>query len=308
MNDKKNGNSLKTVSVIIPTYYRHSELENLFKCLENQTITPLEIIVVDQTPQSDRPPGFYNKYKKSLPLRVINIDLPSSTISRNTGANFAKGDILCFFDDKIIGEPNLIESHLQVLEEENVDVVHGAIFHPDRCNGKLPDKFSWMNQREILDPAMIFMISANSVWKGMTLGVCTANMCIKRDLYLQVGGMDEKMSGRYDDIEFAYRLYRAGAKMFFSPKPVIRNKRVYFGGAYTKKVGIWSRLFKPDPHPNYLYFHMKHLPGWSTTQLILKPICETYGHPVSWLKRPWKLILTPIRVGRSVTISRRMLR
>ena len=121
------------------------------------------------------------------------------------------------------------------------------------------------------------------------------------------GGLDEIVSGRFDDYEFSYRLYRAGAKMFFSPKPLIRNKRIHKGGAYTNMPGFWGKVFRPIPHPNYLYFHMKHLPGWPTTQLILKPIVEVYWPSIDWVRRPWKLVVTPFRVARAVWLSRAML-
>jgi hypothetical protein len=52
---------------------------------------------------------------------------------------------------------------------------------------------------------------------------------------------------------------------------------------------------------------MKHLPGWSTTQLVLKTLFEVYIPSVYWLKHPWNLILTPFRVIRSIAISRKML-
>ena len=92
------------VSVIIPTYYRYADLPNLLKCLSVQSFKPFEILIVDQTPLEDRPKGFYDQYNDILPIRVINLENPSSTESRNTGAKMARGEILCFFDDKIIPE------------------------------------------------------------------------------------------------------------------------------------------------------------------------------------------------------------
>ena len=217
----------------------------------------------------DRPANFYEKYKKTLLLKIINLKTPSSTRSCNEGARVAKGDVLCFLDDKVVGDETLIEEHLMVMEEEKVDVVHGAIFHPDRYGEVLSNEFSWKCYQEDLDPVMIFMISANCKWQGMTIGVYTANMSVKKETYWQVDGMDEKISGQYNDVEFAYRLFRAGAKMFYSSRPLIRNKRVCFGGAYTKNLLLLTR-FRPTPHSNCLYFHMKHLSGWTYNTATVK--------------------------------------
>jgi len=206
-------------------------------------------------------------------------------------------------DDKIQGDEHLLQAHLDVLADRRADVVHGAVIIRRE---QLAETFAWGTQIRSLDPAMIFMISANCRWEGMTLGVSTANMSIRREAYWRVGGMDEVISGRYDDIEFAYRLYRSGATMYFSHLPVVRNRRLTWGGAYHPEAWF-QRMWRPRPHPNYLYFHRKHLPGWSTRQLILKQLIDVYWPSRQWLRRPWILVLTPVKVLRSVLISRRLL-
>lgn len=193
------------------------------------------------------------------------------------------------------------------MAQENVDVVHGAIHHPDRRGPQLPKKFPWENQKKDLDPVMLFMISANSQWSGMALGVSTANVSIKREWLEKVGGFDEKMSGRWDDIEFSYRLFRAGAKMYFSPLPLAHNKRVGYGGNYTHRRSVVDRLFKPAILPNKLYVYMKHFPGWMAKQLILQKLFEVYIPSQLWLTRPWNILLTPIKLLRSILIARKML-
>jgi len=294
------------ISVIIPTYYRYVDLPNLLNCLKVQTIKPFEIIVVDQTPLEDRPKGFYDQYKDILPLTVIYLKNPSSTESRNTGAKIASGEILCFFDDKIIANEKLIENHILVMEEENVDVVAGAVFHPSR-HKELPENFSWLPQLRNLDPVKIFIISANSQWEGMTIGCNSANFCIKRDVFWRIDGFDEVIDFAFEDYDFSYRLFRSGAKVFFSPKPVAKNKRVHYGGGHHRKRGLFYKLFRPFPDPNYLYIHMKHFPGWTTYQLLFKVIFEVYWPSVYWLKHPWNLLLTPIRIFRAYRISRKLL-
>lgn len=299
--------NFNTISVIIPTYYRHVELPNILECLGEQTLKPIEIIIVDQTPIKDIPKNFYEKYYDKLPLKVITSNIPSSTVSRNIGAKKAKGEFLCFFDDKVVGDKKLIETHLKVIIGENVDVVHGATIHKDIHGESLPDKPIWEKDIKILDPALIFLISANYQWEGMAIGLNTANMMIRKKTFAKVNGLDENMTGRYDDVDFGYRLFRSGAKIFFSPKPLIINKRIHHGGAYTKKLSIINRLFRPLPHPNYLYFHMKHLPGWSTNQLILKEIFYIYFPSVLWITNPWLLLVTPFRIMRSLYLSKKMI-
>ena len=178
-------NTNNKLSVIIPTYYRHKELPNILCCLENQTYAPEEIIIVDQTPLDEVPLGFYEAYQDRLPLKVIMLDTPSSTISRNLGAKKAKGDLFCFFDDKIEGNEDLIESHVKVMFEQNVDVVHGATIHSKLHGSRLPGVPLWGKEIKNFDPALIFLISPNYQWSGMAIGLNTANMCIKKEAFLK---------------------------------------------------------------------------------------------------------------------------
>lgn len=40
------------VSVVIPTHYRSKDLSELFESLLRQTVKPIEVIVVDDTPSN----------------------------------------------------------------------------------------------------------------------------------------------------------------------------------------------------------------------------------------------------------------
>ena len=51
-----------SVSVIIPTYYRYKYISDLLEMLSQQTFNDFEVIVPDQTPESDRPHDFYKKF------------------------------------------------------------------------------------------------------------------------------------------------------------------------------------------------------------------------------------------------------
>ena len=75
----------------------------------------------------------------------------------------------------------------------------------------------------------------------------------------------------------------------------------------TQKNNFLEKIFHPVPHPNYLYFHMKHLPGWSTTQLLLKSLFQVYIPSITWLTHPWMLALTPFRILNSYFISKKMI-
>ena len=87
------------LSVIIHTYYRYDHLKKVLEILAKQTVRPLEIIISDQTPISDRPEGFYKNFS-SLPLKIINLEEPSHAPAQNIGAKASKGEFLLFLELK----------------------------------------------------------------------------------------------------------------------------------------------------------------------------------------------------------------
>lgn len=109
------------VSVVIPTYDRAEDLCNLLINIKKQSVKPIEVIVVDDTPSSVIE-VLCNKMRTRLNesdiklLYVRNLKEPSSATARNMGAKVAKGDIILFFDSDVVPIENYIKSILEVFE------------------------------------------------------------------------------------------------------------------------------------------------------------------------------------------------
>jgi GT2 family glycosyltransferase len=102
------------ISVIVPTYSRPHDLPDLLNSLLNQSVRPLEIIVVDDTPSpciknlcADYETRCNNA--KIILRYVKNPRERSSAIARNFGAKIAKGDLLMFLDDDVVIPSDYIE-------------------------------------------------------------------------------------------------------------------------------------------------------------------------------------------------------
>lgn len=90
------------LSVVIPTYGRPKDVQNLLHCIKRQSVKPLEVIVVGDTPSSVVEvlcEQMRSQLKESgiELLYLRNPKEPSITIARNIGAKVAKGDIILFF-------------------------------------------------------------------------------------------------------------------------------------------------------------------------------------------------------------------
>ena len=111
------------VSVVIPTYFRAHDLSELLDSILKQTVKPLEVIIVDDTP-NDSIRMLCQEYEKAfskLNISLIYIKNPrgrSSAIARNVGAERARGDIIMFLDSDVILMPNYIEEILRIFNEK----------------------------------------------------------------------------------------------------------------------------------------------------------------------------------------------
>lgn len=112
------------VSVVVPTYYRAGELCDLFESLLKQTSKPLEVIIVDDTPNTtvyELCTLYKDRFKKNgVSLNYVrNPRDRSSAIARNVGAEVAKGDIVTFLDSDVVLFPDYIEKILEVFREHS---------------------------------------------------------------------------------------------------------------------------------------------------------------------------------------------
>lgn len=108
------GNDMQA-AIIIPTYNRVKELEESLDSIIIQTTIPKEIIMVDDSDNAEIENLVgHRKYEfkeKDILLRYIrNEKQRSSAIARNIGIENATGDILYFFDDDVILEPDFLQT------------------------------------------------------------------------------------------------------------------------------------------------------------------------------------------------------
>lgn len=158
------------VTVLIPTLNRYPYLRVVLSNLRAQTVRPLEIILVDQTPMEKRETTIAAEFA-DLPIRVIYQDEPGQCASRNAGLKVSKGDYVLFIDDDDELTPTLIEEHLRNLHRFDADVSSGvatevgtAPLDADRRYVRASDVFPTNNtltRREVLTRSGLFDLAFN---------------------------------------------------------------------------------------------------------------------------------------------------
>ena len=178
------------VTVLIPTLNRYSYLQALLEQLRRQTVPPLEIIIVDQTPSDRRPPGLYEAFR-DLPLNVIHQAEPGQCTSRNAGLQASRGDFILFLDDDDEIPADLIENHLSTLAEFGAEVSCGVA--EELGAGSMPPDFRFLRASDVFP---------------------TNNTLIQRTVLRRSGLFDLAYNRRSRaDGDLGLRLYLAGATL-----------------------------------------------------------------------------------------------
>ena len=193
----------KEITVIIPTKDRVPVLKESLQAINNGSMIPDEVIVIDDG--SQRPIAeALDTIKYAYPLKVIRQEFSKgAAAARNRGAKEAKGKILVFIDDDILPDYNMIYFHRKLHHE-----------HPEKEFG--------VQGRIYFDPNMprtplLHYLEEEGVFVGATkyedkkrihYGLISANFSIKKALIRnQQCVFDESFPfNRNEDTEFGLRM------------------------------------------------------------------------------------------------------
>ncbi len=116
-----------SVSVIIPTHKRTSMLSRAIDSVISQTVSPKEILVVDDVSDQDTK-VLIDKYSRYDIRYICNTVGRGACSSRNLGAKEAHGDFIAFLDDDDEWLPEKLEEQLnEIKQQPKIDAVFTRI-------------------------------------------------------------------------------------------------------------------------------------------------------------------------------------
>jgi hypothetical protein len=139
--------------------------------------------------------------------RVIRLEGVERSITRNTGAQKARGEILVFVDDDMRVEKEFLAHHLRVHQKRPGSLVVGAVRLPDESLKTPFGRFRQMLELQEA-PTESGLVAAPNF--------CTAqNMSILKSRFQELGGFDEQIVSS-EDQELALRHTARGGKIVFT--------------------------------------------------------------------------------------------
>jgi GT2 family glycosyltransferase len=108
-----NARSLPTLSVVVPTKNRPTEIARMLRSLRAQPTMPIEVLVIDQS----TPPYALEPFPQ---LRhVADAEIRGISAARNRGTDLARGDIVLFFDDDVVLESDCVREVARAFAERD---------------------------------------------------------------------------------------------------------------------------------------------------------------------------------------------
>ena len=220
------------VSVIIPTRDRADLLRTCMEGLLNQTeYRRIEVLIVDNGSTDPDALALLDALARDARVRVLR--RPGAfnwSALNNDGANQAMGDILLLLNNDIaVLRPDWLGAMVAHALQPGVGAVGAKLLYQDgrvQHGGITTDKRG--TPRHLLrfagtnDPGPYGLLAmARSVWS--VTGACLA---VRRDLFFEVGGLNEGLPIAYNDVELCLRLTVEGYRNVWTPMAVLEHQEL----------------------------------------------------------------------------------
>ncbi|MBR5596933.1 MAG: glycosyltransferase family 2 protein [Lachnospiraceae bacterium] len=218
----------KKIDVIIPIYKPNKDFIDVIEKLQNQTVKPNKIILMNTEEE------FARKFLEAsqILIKYDNVEIyhVSETEfdhgkTRDMGVQYSNAPyFLCMTQDAIPADEFLIEELLKVLEQEGISSVYGQQLA--RKNAHLLEnftrKFNYPNESRIKSKEDLQELGIKTYFCS---NVCAA---YKRDIYDSMGGFIKKTIFN-EDMIYAAAVIHAGYKIGYVAKAQVIHSHYYTG-------------------------------------------------------------------------------
>ena len=193
------------VSIVVPIYNVEKYLEKCLNTLINQTLSDIQIILVNDG-ASDDSGKIAKEFQKKYPEKIIYLEKENGGLSdaRNFGIPYATGEYIAFLDSDDYVELSIYEEMYNLAKKENSDMVECDFYweYPGKTKEDIGELYE--GKKEMLEKVRVV------AW----------NKLIKREV-LEKAQVWFPKGYRYEDVEFTYKLIPYLEKVSFVKKPYI---------------------------------------------------------------------------------------
>lgn len=203
------------LSVILPVRNEEAHLGGVLRQLLDQSLdsSRYEVLVVDGMSYDDTRGVVEKLQDESSSLRLLENPACLASSARNIGAREAQGSFVLFVD-----------GHCRIEHNDMLEKILEAFANGERCVSRpqplvaeIRDSFGDCVSLARTSPIGHF--AGSEIYNNLDrhCNPLTAGCGYERKLYWELGGVDESFDAA-EDLEFNYRVYKAGVKAFHSEK------------------------------------------------------------------------------------------
>ncbi|MCM1237678.1 MAG: glycosyltransferase family 2 protein, partial [Ruminococcus flavefaciens] len=258
------------ISILIPN---KDHIDDLSKCInsifEKSTYNNFEIIVIENNSEAAQTFEYYSELEKNDKIRIVKWEgeFNYSAIN-NFGFSFAKGEYILFLNnDMEVITPDWLQEMLMFAQRKDVGAVGAKLYYPDDTvqhagviigiGGVAGHSHKYFKRSDCGYSSRLPLAQNLSA-------VTAACMMTRKDVFENVGGLDEDFKIAFNDVDLCMRIRKAGYLIVFTPFAELYHyesksrgledtpeKQVRFNGEIQRFKIKWStELNKGDPYYN----------------------------------------------------------
>lgn len=217
------------VSVVICSYNRAAYISGALDSLYQQTASKnnFEVIVVDNN-STDGTEQVVSKWRSENPEGYFHYSTETNqgaSYARNTGAQLAKGEWLCFMDDDAIATPSYIENIIKHIHAKPEAIGFGGRIIPKY----IPSEPKWMSYYVSSLVGNFDYAPAACAFENGKYPI-ESNMIVKKDIYDSIGGFNTALPGVVGTLriggegkELFYKILALGHNIYYDPSICVHH-------------------------------------------------------------------------------------
>lgn len=273
INYKINGNPL--ISLVIPNMDHIDDLDKLLKSLEKSTYSNYEVIIVENNSKNKETFEYYDKIiQKDKRIKVFKYDINYFNYSAivNYGVECSNGEYIVMLNNDIeFITTDWMEQMLMYAQRPDVGICGAKLYFPDKTiqhagvtigtRGLAGHRNREISEKDFQKDDYINIVQDLSA-------VTAACFMIRKQLYIDMLGFDEKLAVAFNDVDFCLKVRTAKYLIVYNPfieayhyesksrgeDTENAEKQKRFAKEYELFVKRWSKVIaKGDPYYNRNY-------------------------------------------------------
>ena len=214
------------ITAVITTCNRLQRLKKAVASVENQTLLPDELIIIDDN-SCDQTQEYCKNLQEISKIPIIysyNDFRAGSNVCRNQAIGRANGEYIAFLDDDDEWLPEKLQIQYETAKKDNADLVYTAVILSSRNNKK-----KYFHSSFPFAPKLAIML-------GNFVGITSA-MMVKSEVLRKTKGFNVDIPS-LQDYELVIRLINSNAKVKGIATPLVK-----YGTADDKNISVSSKGF-----------------------------------------------------------------